>query len=76
MKEADLSQDFSRFINEHTPDYGIRARYHVGPERIIEKFKTIFEAQWWQVNVTNPFAEDEKGNPIKSSLIVDLKNET
>ncbi len=72
MKESDLQQSFNNFINRHTPDYGIQVTYPNGEVKIDDRFKTVFEAQWWQVNVTNPFAIDSQGNRIRSSLIVKI----
>ncbi|MDE1868019.1 MAG: hypothetical protein KGI08_09965 [Thaumarchaeota archaeon] len=69
MKE---NPSFEHFINNHLPEYGIRGTYPDGSQKVIERFKSKFLAEVWQVNITNPTGRDSQGNELRSSIIVEV----
>lgn len=74
VKESDLNQGLQNFIDKATPNYGLMVRDENGTRRIDPlQFKSHFEAEFWQTNITNVFAMDSQGKEIKGSIIVDLK---
>jgi hypothetical protein len=72
VKESEPNDSLEELIDRKTPDYGIQGTYPSGLKRIFEKFKSHFEAEFWQVGVTNAFAKDNEGKPIDSSIIVEI----
>lgn len=74
MREADLGQAFENFVDRNTPDYGFIVRDEDGSQRVDPlRFKSRFQAEFWLVNVTNAFAMDSEGTPIKGAILVELK---
>ena len=76
LKEVDISQGLDNLIDQHTSTWGLRGRYPNGTFKVFEKFKSHFEAEFWQVNVVNPTALDSKGKRLKGSLIVEIQKES